>query len=161
MENVDVGLSTVFVFTSVRQSLHEKRYQALLSNQTGTCPKCPKTFSSYTKLRVHLTGVHVQHSLTCTVCERRFAFTSVLAMHMRTHTGEKLFRCTVCKKTFAQPRALNLHRRMHSRQNHTSVRQAKFVRPVNLQVHERPHDQEQACRVKICSVELIKLNTYV
>src|SRR5688572_9568216 len=72
--------------------------------ETFTCPRCLKTFSSSKSLRTHMKSHGRKKKKThysCSECNKEFKSSANLKVHQRVHTGEKPFKCRQCEKTFS------------------------------------------------------------
>lgn len=73
---------------------------AFLSKEIHMCDECGKTFTSKSKLKSHVTGIHQQQvpenaKVTCRFCGLQFNKRYMLFMHYRQHAGGR-FVCGMC-----------------------------------------------------------------
>lgn len=106
------------------------------------CKTCDRTFSSSSRLSVHVRRFHLQERLhKCSECDKRFFRTSDLKSHLLVHTGAKNYKCEVCSKFLATQSILNKHMRIHTndRRFKCAICEQAFIQKPSLNWHMKKH----------------------
>ncbi|XP_052745998.1 zinc finger protein 420 [Bicyclus anynana] len=82
------------------------------------CPQCSKTFTSRSKLQMHIRRMHLgqryNRNVVCEVCGKHCTSNATLRYHQRAHTGERPYACALCAARFVSREHWRLHQRVHS-----------------------------------------------
>ncbi|XP_045783506.1 zinc finger protein 345-like isoform X1 [Maniola jurtina] len=82
------------------------------------CTQCNKTFTSRSKLHMHVKRMHLgqryNRNVVCEVCGKHCTSNATLRYHQRLHTGEKPYSCSLCVARFTSREHWRLHQRVHS-----------------------------------------------
>ncbi|XP_039762974.1 zinc finger protein 2-like isoform X3 [Pararge aegeria] len=82
------------------------------------CGQCIKTFTSRSKLHMHVKRMHLgqryNKNVVCEVCGKHCTSNATLRYHQRAHTGEKPYSCGLCAARFVSREHWRLHQRVHS-----------------------------------------------
>uniref|UniRef100_A0A1I7T882 C2H2-type domain-containing protein n=2 Tax=Caenorhabditis tropicalis TaxID=1561998 RepID=A0A1I7T882_9PELO len=71
----------------------------LMTDESLSCPQCPKSFSSTKLLQQHQQMFHTDKAFICETCGKAFRFRSNLAEHRSVHTALKPYVCKFCGKS--------------------------------------------------------------
>ena len=93
----------------IRKLTNSQHLYMVPNDKPFECLICFKTFNQRTKMKEHLTSVHVvgNKPFKCDVCEKTFSLKTCLNNHVNNEACT--FECGVCKKTFRFKRNLSRH----------------------------------------------------
>ena len=116
------------------------RHQKIHSTSTKSiqCPVCPKAFTTFTLMRVHMKDSHKKTNLPCDLCPKTFKSKRALENHRTRHTGQPHV-CQFCGKKVNSKASLDRHERVHKGEKPYRCKTCgmKFVCHNLLRRHER------------------------
>ena len=134
-----------------------------LATKSFSCDKCGTSFSTKTKLKLHVVRRHLirpfnskthhqvsrkESSLVCDRCGKGFSSKQAMEVHIRTvHLGERAFKCDLCDKRFTQRTSLR---------HHINVTHLGLKQPKKYKCHQcdKSFTQTQSRKVHIDAVHL-------
>nr|XP_006821056.1 PREDICTED: zinc finger protein 99-like [Saccoglossus kowalevskii] len=137
------------------------------------CPKCGKSFISFSNMKRHLCAIHDKLKFLCDICGKRYTSLLSMKLHRRTiHTepNARPNKCHLCDKTFKTNRAVTLHvRSVHEGERKYGCFRCekRFFTNTKLKRHLETHKeqvecemvQEVNCEVEVdCEVDMVQVD---
>ena len=118
------------------------------------CQWCGKAFTRRGCLIKHERSVHVSKRTLyqCDKCDKTFSTTSKLKLHILTHNGIKKYSCDFCGKKFGQVSSLLRHKPIHSGEKKHSCSYCDFkcIQLYSLKRHILTHTGQKPHECDLC-----------
>ncbi|XP_071494226.1 uncharacterized protein [Diadema antillarum] len=127
------------------------------------CELCPRSFTSSTKLNLHLLVHMGLKPHRCEVCGKAFTDRSNMKAHLLVHTGVKRFACPVCHKSFRQKIHLKSHLVTHSGEKtlQCPICKKSFGRHSDVSYHIKQHTEGKKIVCQVCNTSFWKKSQLV
>lgn len=94
--------------------MRDDHNQSGQSSKPYKCEHCDKGFTTFYRMKEHITVHTKEKPYTCEVCNKRFACRSNLGQHRFVHTNEKKYQCQLCDYKCYNTGNMKKHMKVHT-----------------------------------------------